>query len=78
MKVSVNDDRGRTLPWRWRHLVSAAQASAISYGKNRRRVVTDNTVFRERGESRGWSTGHLARQPLSYCEVSKAARGTRL
>src|SRR4029453_14837617 len=22
------------LPWRWRHLVSAAQASAISYGKN--------------------------------------------
>ena len=21
-------------PWRWRHLVSAAQASAISYGKN--------------------------------------------
>ena len=22
------------LPWRWRHLISAAQASAISYGKN--------------------------------------------
>jgi len=21
-------------PWRWRHLISAAQASAISYGKN--------------------------------------------
>ena len=48
-KLSVNDDRGRTLPWRWRHLVSAAQAPAISYGKNRRRVVTDNTVFHEPG-----------------------------
>jgi hypothetical protein len=43
VKLSVNQDRGRTLPWRWRHLVSATQASAISYGKNKRRVVTDNT-----------------------------------
>jgi len=22
------------LPWRWRHLVSAVEASALSYGKN--------------------------------------------
>ena len=29
----VEEFHATRLPWRWRHLVSAAQASAISYGK---------------------------------------------
>jgi hypothetical protein len=31
---TVEEFHATRLPWRWRHLVSAAQASAISYGKN--------------------------------------------
>jgi hypothetical protein len=33
-QATVEEFHATRLPWRWRHLVSAAQASAISYGKN--------------------------------------------
>ncbi len=33
-QATIEEFHATRLPWRWRHLVSAAQASAISYGKN--------------------------------------------
>ncbi len=33
-QATIEEFHTTRLPWRWRHLVSAAQASAISYGKN--------------------------------------------
>ncbi|MGH8056265.1 MAG: hypothetical protein ACREOH_03365, partial [Candidatus Entotheonellia bacterium] len=33
-QATVEEFYATRAPWRWRHLVSAAQASAISYGKN--------------------------------------------
>ena len=33
-QATIEEFNSTRMPWRWRHLVSAAQASAISYGKN--------------------------------------------
>jgi hypothetical protein len=33
-QATIEEFHATRAPWRWRHLVSAAQASAISYGKN--------------------------------------------
>jgi hypothetical protein len=56
-QATFEEFHATALPWRWRHLVSAAQASAISYGKNmeiyERRSSSCTTSLPSRCSGRG-------------------------
>ena len=43
-QATVEEFHATRLPWRWRHLVSAAQASAISYGKNKNMEIYEEAL----------------------------------